>query len=194
MKKVLGKVKKYRMLIVGIVVGLIIFGGGVYAATIGATNVSYSNASSGMYSNTVQGAVDELYGDVKEYKNFAEKTGTSYGITVFHEKVTSYFDSLADIPDSSGSLKQQVDTNMSNCMGSCMAGTTDGSEMSYCSNSCIESVMPPICGKTSSSFASSLNKISDGCNEKCFNNGVCYKACVYKAVGNTTCASYYIDH
>ena len=42
MKKVLEKVKKYRMLIVG---GLIIFGGGVYAATIGAPNVSFFKVS-----------------------------------------------------------------------------------------------------------------------------------------------------
>ena len=75
MKKVLKKIKEYRMLIVGIVGGVIIFGGGVYAATIGATNVSYSNASSGIYSNNVQDAIDKLY---TKAKNAEAKCPTGY--------------------------------------------------------------------------------------------------------------------
>ena len=53
-------------IIVGVIVGAIIFGGGVYASTIGATNVSYSNASSGVDANEVQTAIDKLYKKAKE--------------------------------------------------------------------------------------------------------------------------------
>ena len=64
MKKVLEKVKERRMLLIGIMVGIIIFGGGVYAEVKGevsANNVSYSNASSGINAEEVQTAVDRLY-------------------------------------------------------------------------------------------------------------------------------------
>ena len=45
----------------GMVLGGIITGGGVYASTVVATNVSYSNASSGLSATTTQQAIDELY-------------------------------------------------------------------------------------------------------------------------------------
>ena len=61
MKKVGKIIKKYKLLIIGIVLGVIIAGGGVYASTVGASSVSYSNASSGMSATNAQGAVDELY-------------------------------------------------------------------------------------------------------------------------------------
>ena len=61
MKKVGKIIKKYKLLIIGIVLGGIIAGGGVYASTVGASSVSYSNASSGMTATNAQGAVDELY-------------------------------------------------------------------------------------------------------------------------------------
>ena len=61
MKKVGKIIKKYKLLIIGIVLGVIIAGGGVYASTVGASSVSYSNASSGMTATNAQGAVDELY-------------------------------------------------------------------------------------------------------------------------------------
>ena len=66
MKKVLGRIKKYKLLVIGIIIGGVIFGGGVYASTIGATNVSYSNASSGVDANEVQTAIDKLYKKAKE--------------------------------------------------------------------------------------------------------------------------------
>ena len=44
----------------GMVLGGIITGGGVYASTVVATNVSYSNASSGLSATTTQQAIDEL--------------------------------------------------------------------------------------------------------------------------------------
>lgn len=51
----------FKLVLFGFVLGLIA-GGGVYAATaILASNVSYSNSSSGLSSTNVQGAIDELY-------------------------------------------------------------------------------------------------------------------------------------
>ena len=61
MKRVRNIIKKYKLLIIGIVIGGVVFGGVVYASTVGASSVSYSNASSGMSAKNVQGAVDELY-------------------------------------------------------------------------------------------------------------------------------------
>ena len=66
MKKVLEKIRKYKLLVVGIIIGGILFGGGVYAAVIGAGDVSYSNATSGIAANNVQKAVDALYTKAKD--------------------------------------------------------------------------------------------------------------------------------
>ena len=52
--------------IIGIVVGSIIFCGGVYAANVSGSDVSYSNASSGVDANEVQTAIDKLYKKAKE--------------------------------------------------------------------------------------------------------------------------------
>ena len=65
--------KKYIFIIIGILIGLVISVGGVYAAvTITGTNVTYSNSSSGLTSTTVQGAIDELYTktDIRNAENF----------------------------------------------------------------------------------------------------------------------------
>ena len=86
MKKVLKKIKEYRMLIVGIVGG-ILFGGGVYAATIGATNVSYSNSSSGIYANNVQDAIDKLYEKAdNQYFDLATAQANSTGKIIASKK------------------------------------------------------------------------------------------------------------
>lgn len=53
--------KKYKLFIIGVLLGSIITGGGVYASTVGASNVSYSNSSSGLSATNVQGAIDTLY-------------------------------------------------------------------------------------------------------------------------------------
>ena len=53
--------KKYKLFIIGVLLGSIITGGGVYASTVGASNVSYSNSSSGLSATTTQQAIDELY-------------------------------------------------------------------------------------------------------------------------------------
>ena len=47
--------------IVGILIGGVIFGGGVYASVLGAGNVTYSNSTSGIASNNVQSAIDAIY-------------------------------------------------------------------------------------------------------------------------------------
>lgn len=61
MKVVKSILKKYKLLIIGVLVGSIVTGSGVYASTVGAGNVSYSNSSSGLSSTNVQGAIDALY-------------------------------------------------------------------------------------------------------------------------------------
>ena len=51
----------------GMVLGMFLASGGVYAVTtIMGSNITYSNAGSGLSSTNVQGAIDELYDRVKE--------------------------------------------------------------------------------------------------------------------------------
>ena len=179
MKKVLGKVKKYRMLIVGIVVGLIIFGGGVYAATIGATNVSYSNASSGMYSNTVQGAIDELYNASKKNTNFIKNLATSYA----HDVFLQYYNNPCTIDNKCtySSLVGGIDQRMSSCMMSCMtSGYKD-------STRCYQNCMSNYCGAD----VTAIKNLDQGCSDKCSNNTLCYDTCFSKAVDNDACIEFY---
>ena len=51
--------------IIGIVIGIIISGTTVYAASILSSSVVYDNSTSNGSSKTVQGALDELYDRVK---------------------------------------------------------------------------------------------------------------------------------
>ena len=61
MKKVKKIIKNNVKVLVGIIIGTMVTGTGVYAATvINASDVSYKNASSGMTSTNVQGAIEEL--------------------------------------------------------------------------------------------------------------------------------------
>ncbi len=59
MKKI---IKKNYKIILGIIIGGIISGVGVYAATmISSSNISYDNSKSGLTSTNLNGAIDELY-------------------------------------------------------------------------------------------------------------------------------------
>ena len=64
---------KYIFIPLGILIVLMIFLGGVYAATtIAGSSVTYSNSSSGLLATTVQAAIDELYTqtDIRKMGNF----------------------------------------------------------------------------------------------------------------------------
>ena len=67
LKKVLNKLKENSKIIVAFILGLIISGTGVYAATIlfASNQVSYDNTSSGLTSTDVQAALDEIYTTAK---------------------------------------------------------------------------------------------------------------------------------
>lgn len=63
--------RKLKNFATGLAVGGIIAGGGVYAATVSASNVSYNNSTTGMNTNSAQGAIDTLQYKVDklEHKN-----------------------------------------------------------------------------------------------------------------------------
>ncbi len=62
MKKVKKVIRSNYKIFIGVLIGLIISLGGVYAATtIAGSAVTYSNTTTGLSSTTVQGAIDELY-------------------------------------------------------------------------------------------------------------------------------------
>ena len=73
MKKVKKIFKNNYKILIGLILGVIISVGGVYAAaTISGSTVSYSNTTSGLSSTTVQDAIDELYNktDIRKMSNF----------------------------------------------------------------------------------------------------------------------------
>ena len=82
MKKI---VKKNYKLIVGIIVGLMISSIGVYAVnTLAGNEVSYNNETSGLTSNTVQGAIDELYNKADAQKKKMPKPGNTNIVSVYY--------------------------------------------------------------------------------------------------------------
>ena len=71
MKKI---IKKNYKIILGIIIGGIISGVGVYAATtISSSNISYDNSKSGLTSTNLNGAIDELYEKAKKSPSTSEK-------------------------------------------------------------------------------------------------------------------------
>ena len=77
--------------VVGIIVGIIIMAGGVYAATlVNSKDVFYDNANSTLSSTNVQGAIDELYTKSKNLlPRYAFGTPTDSSPTDFKEVIAS---------------------------------------------------------------------------------------------------------
>lgn len=62
MKKIVNKLKQNAKIITAFVLGAILTGGTVYAATVlPSSQVGYDNSASGLAATDVQGALDELY-------------------------------------------------------------------------------------------------------------------------------------
>ena len=62
MKKIVNKLKQNTKIITAFVLGVILTGGTVYAATVlPSSQVGYDNSTSGLTATDVQGALDELY-------------------------------------------------------------------------------------------------------------------------------------
>lgn len=209
-------IKNNLKVLVGMIIGTMVTGTGVYAATvINASDVSYSNASSGMTSTNVQGAIDELYSDSKKNLDFIDET---VGADFAHDVFASYY--------SDACLKGNVCTwyamaggnVLGSCVGSCV-GSCTSSCMSDCKNSCTDdtttcmnkcnSKCNGMCtdgrcapnpknpsdecyNKACSKDQTVMVNLDNSCNEKCSNNDACYKSCLRKAVGNTECADFYL--
>ena len=206
----MNKVKKIiknnvKVLIAFILGGIILGTGGVYAATvINASDVSYKNASSGMTSTNVQGAIEELYNDSKKNLDFIDET---VGADFAHDVFLSYY-SDACLKGNVCSYSNMIGSNaigscinscIGNCMSNCMNSCTD--DTTTCNNkckstctattnttACASQCYSSICGNTQTV----LVNLDNGCSEKCANNDTCYKSCFHKAVDNTACADYYL--
>ena len=112
----------------GMVLGGIITGGGVYASTVGAGNVSYSNASSGLSATTAQGAIDALYTNslYHEYYNDCHRARlVRNGYTVGIFSCTE----VSKIASSNG--KYWCETNVGSCCNKKCSSTTN-----TCYNKC----------------------------------------------------------
>lgn len=71
MKKILNDNIK---LIVGIIIGAVISGAGVYAVSVASSSVTYDNTNSGATATNVKGALDELYTKAKNCKKIKDNT------------------------------------------------------------------------------------------------------------------------
>lgn len=205
MKKVKKILKNNVKVLVGIIIGTMVTGTGVYAATvINASDVSFKNASSEMTSTNVQGAIEELYNDSKKNLDFIDET---VGADFAHDVFLSYY-SDACLKGNMCSYSNMIGSNaigscvnscignyMSNCMNSCTDDNTTCNNKckSTCTattntTACASQCNSSICGNTQTV----LVNLDNGCSEKCANNDTCYKSCFHKAVDNTACADYYL--
>ena len=205
MKKVKKIIKNNVKVLVGIIIGTMVTGTGVYAATvINASDVSYKNASSGMTSTNVQGAIDELYSDSKKNLDFIATVGADFA----HDVFASYYSDAClkgnvctwDKLGLSYVMNNCASTCSDRCKSSCMDSCTDGAVCSskcssICGGMCTPDPKDPNnecynkgCGKDQEVMVN----LDNGCSEKCSNNDACYKSCFRKAVGNTNCADFYL--
>lgn len=177
MKKVGKIIKKYKLLIIGIVLGGIIAGGGVYASTVGASSVSYSNASSGMSATNAQGAIDELYQEATKTKVDGEYIGkvafSSYGSN--KAVPTCYVEAFSRIMNSC----------MSGCISSCISASgCINSECSSASSKC-QAACNSSCGSSTpnnivsdSEYKTCITEIKSKCQKMCKSDSECNTSCV----------------
>ncbi len=87
------KIIKNKQLLIGLVVGLLLCATGVYAATVNlSSNVSYSNTTSHLTSNNVQGALDELFNKFcPSGYNCTPKTTTTSSNPKLYDKINILF-------------------------------------------------------------------------------------------------------
>ena len=71
--KIKNFIKDNKKIFVGILIGMLISSGSVYAASIISKDVSYDNSSSKLTSNNVQGSIDEVYKTAKSKIATAKK-------------------------------------------------------------------------------------------------------------------------
>ena len=106
MKKIGNKIKQNAKVITAFVLGAILTGGTVYAATVlPSSQVGYDNSTSGLAATDVQGALDELY--VKANK--CEKIEIN---TIQYSSLSKMFKDSYNNPDSPTCLDQVPSTQV----------------------------------------------------------------------------------
>ena len=91
MKKIVNKLKQNAKIITAFVLGAILTGGTVYAATVlPSSQVGYDNSASGLAATDVQGALDELYTRANTWID-ASKDYSSSHIRVFSSYLNSEY-------------------------------------------------------------------------------------------------------
>ena len=178
MKKVGKIIKKYKLLIIGIVLGGIIAGGGVYASTVGASSVSYSNASSEMSATNVQGAIDELYQEATKTKVDGEYIGkvafSSYGST--KTVPTCYTEAFSRIMSSCMSGCMSSCISASGCMSNGDCSSADSKCRAACESSCSSSTPNNIV--SDSEYKTCITEIKSKCQKMCKSDSECNTLCV----------------
>lgn len=195
-------IKNNVKVFVGIIIGTMVTGTGVYAATvINASDVSYSNASSGMTSENVQGAIEELYNNSKKNLDFIDETvGADFAIDVFADVYSDAYNNT-NYRDYATMTKMQsystcIGQKIGNCMSSCMSSCSDGQSIcqnkcnSMCTNETNTRTYQNVCIKEDKGLVS----LDEGCSKKCSNNDTCYKSCFRKVVGDDKIANLYLTN
>ena len=77
--------KRLKSFAAGLAVGGILAGGGVYATTVSAGNVSYSNSSSGLNATNAQGVANSLYQTSKNLKSTNDTLTYLHYYTLCHK-------------------------------------------------------------------------------------------------------------
>lgn len=139
--------KKLKSFATGLAIGGILTGSGVYASTVGANNVSYSNASSGLSATTAQEAIDALYTKANtyidpSYIDFSNLSinkkrnvlGSESGICIKNNNKVSCFK-----PNNFTIEKSHIKQVFSN--GTCTSGTSGSIEYVECYNSSFKCIV-----------------------------------------------------
>ena len=85
MKKIVNKLKQNAKIITAFVLGAILTGGTVYAATVlPSSQVGYDNSASGLAATDVQGALDELYTRANTWIDASKDYSSSHPVSYTH--------------------------------------------------------------------------------------------------------------
>ena len=144
--------KDLKSFIAGMAVGSVLIGGGVYAATVSAANVSYNNSSSGLAADNIQSAVNSLNSKV------STASATNNELTYF-----KYYN--------------ECHTNTVNGINFGSCGLKDVVSVFSCFN--YARIIYNLKGTSTSLTGSNCsNKVSTCCQKKCrATSGTCYTKC-----------------
>lgn len=144
-----------KTLIVGIIIGIIASGITVYAVNVSSNNVEYDNTNSGLQSNNVEGAINELY------KGASEKLAmNTFGESLIAQTQTYQHTTSVSLNLTKGKYLLLLSYGVGSHGPKAANSTTRISPQISCSsNNCVQSVLS---GFSSYSYGAAAYKTSNG--------------------------------